>query len=502
VSLVAAVSSAKHRSNAPGAPTLTIGTTSGTSVTFALTPPTTGGAIDAGGYQPQIGISTLSNSTFIPVITPGKGSFTASGQTFTISSGGVIAINATPDAVTSGVVEMTEVNGVVWQLNNLGNWYGQTAPVTAGAWGTPTTTSPFANITITGLTVSQAYKIQATAQNLAGTGPLSNQVTETTTAASTAFTISSGKIFRPDGVEFKAQGWSCLVENLNTMVTNSACQPLTNIAPYINVIGIANQTGPVDFSTMVTDIDQIVIWATARKILVFISSYTNAFFNGQGSLNSGQLTTDVAMFASLGARYASNPYVGYIIGPNEAVGFNASPQHWQYYQPLRAAAPNALIGMCISGGYTFNGMDDASGHYSSMKNVFWSFHPYAWEVGGQYGGTTESDVNGDHTFLTNIVAAGNWVQSLDGVIPCMAAEFGNANGNSPTTINGGTMFNVVSSYTPSICSGWIAWIWFWPGSNPFPPFGDDVVDPNNIGTLVAGYGDVLVANMKSAYAPA
>jgi hypothetical protein len=439
-------------------------------------------------------------TTFTGTVAPPSGTT----RVWSITPAGQVAINGTVDPVTSGVAQLILYGTNVTQLNAAGNYYTQPVTYTPGDWGVPSTTSPLASpgVSIT-TTPGASYDFEAYATNSAGSGvpsvpitakALSNQGTGT-------FKVSGGQILKPDGTPFKAQGWSCLVENLNTMVTNAACQPLTTLAPFLNIIGITNQTGPADFASMVNAIDQVITWMTAKKIVVVISSYTNALFNGQGSLNSGQLATDVAMFGSLAAKYASNPYVWFLAGPNEGVNFNVSPQHWQYYQAIRNAGNNNPIGLNCSGGYTFNGMDNASGNYTSMTNVWWSFHPYAWEVGGQYGGTSEGDTTGDHTFLGNFVAAGNWIQSKDGVIPCMAAEFGNANGNSPTTINGGTLFNVVSAYTQSICVGWMAWLWFWPGSNPFPPFGDDVVDPNNTNALVSGYGDVLVANMSSAHGP-
>ena len=90
----------------PGAPTLTVGGTSNTSVTFGITPPSTGGAIDAGGYQPrtQIGAGAQVNATFIPIITAGQGSFTALGGTWSVTAGGLVAFTGAGGPGTSSGV--------------------------------------------------------------------------------------------------------------------------------------------------------------------------------------------------------------------------------------------------------------------------------------------------------------------------------------------------------------------------------------------------------------
>jgi hypothetical protein len=66
----------------------------------------------------------------------------ASGNAWTITSGGQVAVNGTVDAVTKNVVEMAYVNGTIWQEINSGYWYGETTP--NGSWAPTlgTLTSP------------------------------------------------------------------------------------------------------------------------------------------------------------------------------------------------------------------------------------------------------------------------------------------------------------------------------------------------------------------------
>jgi cellulase (glycosyl hydrolase family 5) len=66
----------------------------------------------------------------------------ASGNTWTITSGGQVAVNGTVDRTTANVIELAYVNGVVWQENTNKLWWGKTSP--SDSWSPPagTSTSP------------------------------------------------------------------------------------------------------------------------------------------------------------------------------------------------------------------------------------------------------------------------------------------------------------------------------------------------------------------------
>jgi hypothetical protein len=163
---------------APGQPTLAPVAVTGTSITFSIAPPTTGGIIDNGGYQPQFGTTSFTNSTFIPWITPGLGSFAALGGTWSISAAGVIAFTGTGGpGISANVTQMTLVNGVVWQFNGT-SWFSTTTP---GTWAGPTPTSPLATgVTITGLPSGTVENVRAFASNTSGNGPTSAPIQMTT----------------------------------------------------------------------------------------------------------------------------------------------------------------------------------------------------------------------------------------------------------------------------------------------------------------------------------
>ena len=64
----------------------------------------------------------------------------ASGNAWTITSGGQVAVNGVTDALTSNVTELAYVNGAIWQENTSSNWYSETQP--NDSWSGPTTVSP------------------------------------------------------------------------------------------------------------------------------------------------------------------------------------------------------------------------------------------------------------------------------------------------------------------------------------------------------------------------
>ncbi len=63
----------------------------------------------------------------------------ASGNQWTITSTGQVAVNGTADASTTGVKELAYVDGKVWQENTANLWWGKTTPT--AAWGPDTGTS-------------------------------------------------------------------------------------------------------------------------------------------------------------------------------------------------------------------------------------------------------------------------------------------------------------------------------------------------------------------------
>jgi ribosomal protein S11 len=66
----------------------------------------------------------------------------ASGNLWTITSGGQVAINGTTDKATANVTELAYVNGTIWQENASKLWWGETKPNDSWAPAAGTSTSP------------------------------------------------------------------------------------------------------------------------------------------------------------------------------------------------------------------------------------------------------------------------------------------------------------------------------------------------------------------------
>ena len=73
----------------------------------------------------------------------------ASGNLWTINSGGQVAINGTTDAATANVTELAYVSGTIWQENASKLWWGETKPNDSWAPAAGTATSPLPATTVT-----------------------------------------------------------------------------------------------------------------------------------------------------------------------------------------------------------------------------------------------------------------------------------------------------------------------------------------------------------------
>ena len=72
----------------------------------------------------------------------------ASGNAWTITSGGQVAINGMTDTTTGKVTELAYVNGEVWQENSDKFWWGRTSPTAPWSPSPGTTTSPLPAATV------------------------------------------------------------------------------------------------------------------------------------------------------------------------------------------------------------------------------------------------------------------------------------------------------------------------------------------------------------------
>jgi len=110
-----------------------------------------GGAYDIGAFEqaaasapPQTPTPTVTPTADYTILLPGSPAaiVDTSGNKWTITPGGQVAVNGMPDATTADVCELAYVSDTIWQKNGGGLWWGETTP-NAG-WGPAggTTTSP------------------------------------------------------------------------------------------------------------------------------------------------------------------------------------------------------------------------------------------------------------------------------------------------------------------------------------------------------------------------
>ncbi len=71
----------------------------------------------------------------------------ASGNLWTITSAGLVAVNGTADTTTANVIELAYVNGTVWQENASKLWWGKTSPTATWTAGANPLPAPSANDT-------------------------------------------------------------------------------------------------------------------------------------------------------------------------------------------------------------------------------------------------------------------------------------------------------------------------------------------------------------------
>jgi hypothetical protein len=120
-----------------------------------------------------------------------------SGNAWTITSGGQVAVNGTTDTTTGNVTELAYVNGEVWQENSGGYWWGKTSPTAAWSPSAGTTTSPLPSASTPTPTPTPAPTPTPTATP--------NEITPTsggtlTDSAGNQWTLTSAGVVQENGV--------------------------------------------------------------------------------------------------------------------------------------------------------------------------------------------------------------------------------------------------------------------------------------------------------------
>jgi hypothetical protein len=121
----------------------------------------------------------------------------ASGNAWTITSGGQVAVNGVVDAITGGVIELAYVNGTIWQENNHDTWYGETKPNDSWSAGTQTSPLPTAPAVVAAPTAPVVVTVPASEGNV--TVAVSNETINAASGDHTFFISGGADTFNLSG---------------------------------------------------------------------------------------------------------------------------------------------------------------------------------------------------------------------------------------------------------------------------------------------------------------
>lgn len=317
-------------------------------------------------------------------------------------SAGQVTFNGVVLGTTANVTEIAYVSTVVWQLNSSGNWFSFTS--TGGIASGPTTTSPL---------------------------PTQN------------FKVSGGHILTPSGAIFNGRGIAIYDNDINSVITNAAAQPLTTLFPKVNFLRLsmglngATCSSPYNFNILLpAQFQAAVNEVTALGIVAIVD---NLAFPQTCSVQTGTaLTAEVGWYQAWATAFKGNPYVWFET-PNEPLWNNeqgsqatVTAEQVAIYNGIRAVGNNSMVVLEeVAGGPNYVlGINCSSGAclspasaYQSMTNVAWDLHTYAYCCNGQTTLVPVSTIVGD--IQANIALAQQFT-SADGTVPVISGEYGNS----------------------------------------------------------------------------
>lgn len=361
-----------------------------------------------------------------------------------------------PGMITPGQGSLTDASGAVWTLPAMGWWpagnvarNGQEIPggwFTAAAgldqngqvvfesakranfWtyngsGFTQVPDPFGS---SGGGAASAAPVQTSpvASLLAGsqvpTTTLSSGAACTATSATTGmtqgqFTTQNGQIIGPDGQVFVARGLSILDAKLDQAVGDDG-NPLLSLFPGINFVRIAVNGG---YDPTVGE--KAVLLLTGRGIVVVFTNYNGTPGGPQTEITGSDLQQATDWYASLAKKYQNNPHVWFnTLNEPTNNGGSISAEHKAVYDAIRGAGNNNIVMFDLAGGGpSTDGLDLSI--YSDMHNVAWDPHYYAWVAG-----KGNTDPNAHRQALAKEIAAVTAVNSMDGAMPAIVGEWGDA----------------------------------------------------------------------------
>jgi hypothetical protein len=322
------------------------------------------------------------------------------------------------------------------------------------------------------------------------------------TAGTGAFVVKNGQIIGPDGKVWVGAGINIRDDQMSAAITNAACEPLTTLFPGINFIRLYYEGGTNPFKTDV--FEPMVSRATAAGIVVVIENHNGI---SKPPYTGTLLTSEGTWYASLATTYKNNPYVWFGTFNEPGVGNGTDlaaicTQEVNTYNAIRNTGnTDALVFMeePSGGNPTLVGQMTPASSYSTMRNIVWDLHHYAWIVNKIAGSYTT-----DKTKLNNVllgattgtnspygIAGCHLISSADGVVPVFIGEFGNSTDGVTVDSNGQELCQSVGDAAGVSTSGFAAWAW-----NPNPPPADVLTSNNN--AVTTPYGSLIASLIKTA----
>lgn len=271
------------------------------------------------------------NCTIVTTVGPTITSIGPPSATWSISSGGQVVVNGTPDTTTANVIELAYVSGVVWQANTSNNWYSKTTP--ASAWTGPTTVNP-----TTGCTAS----------TLAVTAP--------TTLAAIA-----GASTPVPGISAADQNFP--LDTMNLTISASAGTTLSATGAAGN--GTATITFSGTLSALNTLLSKTFIIATNGASATVVNNSGGSLKDPSG--NTWTVTGGVIQENGANAAFSANVTAIYLVN-GTVYQVNASSQ-WYFWNGTGWTASNTGSPLVSTSTLTYTVTDQHSGRATAMTTV-------------------------------------------------------------------------------------------------------------------------------------
>ena len=408
-------------------------------------------------------------------ITPGIGSFSVLGDTFSINpdAANTATIDGqpiTPNGESSQTSQMVVVNDQVYgQDENTLQWF-QLMPGPGGdrpwAWQ-PVSALPTGNqapVATTRWASAQPCTAPATTTQTPSSSPALTTITPpaatvpagqpvTPPPAATPdwvnanskcgnFTDANGKIIGPNGQPFIANGVDIWAQQVINSDPDALANQITSMFPGVNMIRIAAGDGYGADSAAA--LEPFVLAMTAKGIVVEIGDYNPQYT--QSVPTGAGLQQETQWFQNLASTFLGDPYVWFSTAnePSDTYSGATATEQQAVYSAIRGTGSNAMIGLENT---QWPGGSSASinpSEYASMNNVFLDVHYYNWLSG------YSTSVSANATALQAEVKT---AQAAYGDFPVIIGEFGTSTTGDGTDPGG---MATVSAVTQSPY-GWTAW---------------------------------------------